>query len=1753
MKLKSKIIAGVFSAVALAAIPVSIALTVSSCGSGNIDGDSTTPEDNPNQPIDPTPTPQPEPSPGPTPTPTPTPENVEVSAETLKTINDALVSVVSNMTSEDQVDATKESIKSQLEAIPFFTTNKITVASVEMTPVKGSVDVKYNVSITLSSGKKLTLADNEYFNVNGNTISTKNPLATKITVTPTPEPQPEPEKDISFSNDDVTAIATIFTDNLAALNNKDNLEATKQTILSKLNEVTVIKTNNISVDNLQLNEVTVGDQIKYNVSFALSVTPTKPITVPDNETFTIADNQWTSTQPFATAIAVTPPTPPVNNKIEVTDEVLGQVLSLIQNGIKGMKSAANESLVQTKLTTEIGNVQLFKDNKVTVSSIVMNKTTESNVDYYAPAVTLSAPADKQLVFPNTSASFEIASNTITVKNKIAAQYLNAVAVSTETITQINKVITDIITNLVAPETTESLQNRIQSEVNKITDLSSNGISASSVSVTSSVADDFYQQYSVSVTLDCANPLDIATDGGLTVNGNILSTPNPIHSQILTQVSLTAQNMSEIYDIVREQMKILTSASQLIDAKEVIKSLINELNFMSSNNVIVTDVNLTQDTTSSAFVKYFVDLTFNGNTATVVIPENDFFTVTDQTVKTKLALETQIKPEVSLDSSILVDLKNAIDNVISKVTESDNEQQIKDNVIAEVNNISNLKANGITATNVVLTKSTVDKKVAYSVSLDLHSEKNIILPNSSNGMTVKGMNVSTDAPIKTTISAEVDLTVENMTAIYNILNTKISSLTSSSEVPNAKQSIKTEIEALNFMSSNNITISEVVLTPDNSSADYVKYFAEFTFNLKDKTLVIPTNDQFDVTDQTVRTKTSIQTKFKQDITLSASILTELRTAITNVISSVTKEESEEQIKQKVSTAVNGISELSTNSITANNVTLTKSTVEGFVAYSVSLDLHSEKNIVLPSSSDGITVSGTTISTTTPIKTTISTDVTLTASDMTSVYNIVSDEISKITDEASVMTAQDSIKSRISGLDFMAPNNITVQSVTLEKDASTSDVFVKYFATVQFDTANQLNFASDSKFTVTNKSIKTTASIQSGIKQTLTLQDSVMGELNTAITSAISTVTDGMTEQQIQNAISEKVLAISEIHDNSVSVASVSIVPSTIDGYVAYTVTVNLSSEKNLVLPNSTAELTTNGTSVTTASAIKSSVPVPASLTEADLQSILATITSTISSINQILPDDQVVTQLNEALKTNDVISSKYLTVSELTSNRDETGTYIQYKPSFTLTGLGSLSIPTSSSFDVSNTTLTVKAPIATKVPNISEDASSTINTDIMTNMREVWKANEPSSEQKAKDNIKSQIQTLVPSVKVTNITFTCESEQWEEGVPDCLSQYSCTIDLDPTIPVNLPKNNFLTLNGNSIKTYPILIGQFRPDINWAYQFWSVCNDLYGGPSVESYITNTENPDINVIRNDINQNFQYAFAPGEYRLGNNISGSFETSSTGVKKYILKVEILPAASWIPSIPDFSQNQYSFDSKTNTLTVTKNAYVPPVQIDSTVAMNISNTMTENMRNVWKPSDPSTKETAINNIKTQLHTSLPDLLISSIDFVDQSGPYGGQGVPFLAKVKCVVKLDPTVKVNFDGGQYLTYDQATNTITSGYSSSQGILVGQFREGIDWHGVFDPIAASAKACITGSGGNKPTVSDDLNWALMGAFGNPPYSGEFVYSKPTFNPVTNSSGTQYTFTVQVSPKSPWIPHIPTTSGDGWNFDSATNTLTVGPISK
>ncbi len=262
--------------------------------------------------------------PEPQPEPAPTPKPVEINNDTFKSINDLVSNLVSEMTSEEQANNTKELIKTQLQETPFFANNKITVSTVNMVAVKTETEVKYNVQILLECENKLTLVQNQYFSVNGNNIETKEPILTKIVVKPAPEPgpqpqpepqpvpptpQPEVDKNIVFSNDDVNLISSIFMKNLGSLDSKDKLDSTKQTILSELNKVGIIETNKISVNNLVFTEVNVENQVKYSVSFDLSVNPVKQMVVPNNDVFDIVNNKWTSKQALDTSIVITPPEP----------------------------------------------------------------------------------------------------------------------------------------------------------------------------------------------------------------------------------------------------------------------------------------------------------------------------------------------------------------------------------------------------------------------------------------------------------------------------------------------------------------------------------------------------------------------------------------------------------------------------------------------------------------------------------------------------------------------------------------------------------------------------------------------------------------------------------------------------------------------------------------------------------------------------------------------------------------------------------------------------------------------------------------------------------------------------------------------------------------------------------------------------------------------------------------------------------------------------------------------------------------------------------------------------------------------------------------------------------------------------------------------------------------------------------------------------------------------------------------------------
>ncbi len=1108
MNKKSKIIAISLGAVATITVPLAVSLATTACGSGNIDGSDNSQQ--PDTPVDPSPAPQPQPgptppgpdpveppAPGPTPPPAPgpTPENVEVSAETLKTINDALVSVVSNMTSEDQVDATKESIKSQLESSPFFTTNKITVATVEMTPVKGSADVKYNVSVTLSSGNKLTLANNEYFNVNGNTISTKNPLATKITVTPTPEPQPEPEKDISFSNDDVVAIATIFTDNLATLNNKDNLEATKQTILSKLNEVAVIKTNNISVDNLQLNEVTVGDQIKYNVSFALSVTPTKPITVPDNETFTIADNQWTSTQPFATAITVTPPTPPVNNKITVDTATLSLVHDKVSAAITGMKSAADATSVQSSLPTEINEIQFFKDNNVTVANVELNKTTTDNIDSYKPSITFNTPADKELVWPESDSFFTCVDKTITLTTAIQASYKNSIAISSSVISKINDALTNVITNLTAPETNEKIQDDIKLAVNTVLTADVPGVQVDSVTVADSTSDDHFKQYAVSLHLTSSNTLDIATDGVLTAANDTLTTKAPVVSKISTQVELTAEDLQAIYNVINPKVTALAASSEIVSVTDSIKETLNTSQTLTSKGLQVDTVNLELDPASTSdYAQYFASVTLSSSDSkTIVYPAtNDYFSTDGNTLKTKTSLVTAIKQEVVLDATDLGAISNAINETVSKITdESLSQDQIKTDLTNAINALPTLTTKHVVVNSIELTPSTVENFIAYTVKVVLHSgEKNLTINGTAEGLTVSGPSVTTTNPVKTSISTIINITSAQLDEIYtNVIQPKVSAIASVDQVTTVEADILAGIKGLSFITTNSINVANVHLTEaSDPSVDNVQYKVSFDLSSDSKTLSYESNAHFEVTGNTITTTSAITSALKQTVVLETSDLTAVQTAIDSVIKNVTEGEEVSVIQTKVLEAINGVTQLSSKGVSASSATLTKTTSNDLEAYNVSFELQSSKTLQLPATGSGFTIAGSNVTIDAPIETTISTIAKVSTENLAEINQTIQNVVATINETTSsvVNTARNTITEQLNGLSFMTSQKITVSGVTLTAVPAAENKGINYSATFQLNCAKPITYpSSDANFTINGNKLSSTVAYASAITQNLSL--------------------------------------------------------------------------------------------------------------------------------------------------------------------------------------------------------------------------------------------------------------------------------------------------------------------------------------------------------------------------------------------------------------------------------------------------------------------------------------------------------------------------------------------------------------------------------------------------------------------------------------------------------------------------------------------
>ncbi len=606
-----------------------------------------------------------------------------------------------------------------------------------------------------------------------------------------------------------------------------------------------------------------------------------------------------------------------NSELNIPAEILTSIYPVVVNNISTIKSESDVDNAAKILKQQINEIPIFKTNNISVNNVSMNKTTTNNVDYYAPSISFVSKGSVEIVWPNNDTNFNIENNTISVKNPIEASYVKTLNVSADTIAIINQKVTDVIHNLVSPESNETIESSIKEQVNNIPELKDNGIQVASVSLENSQTDDFTQEYSVSLQFESKHPLTFDDNSDLNVgSNNTLSTRLPIQSSSKLPINISNADLNKVYSIINQKLSAFTKNKSILALKDSIVAELQLLDFVTANNMLINNFSLKEDKQSNPdYISYYARFDFSSNDRAIIFASNDSnFNISGNSLTLKKPIQTQVLQVVEIDDSILDEVYNQINTCITNVSDYQSESGIKASLTSLVNSLPSLNKKGVSVKQVELTKSiSSDEFEAYSVSIELQCDKEFEIVGKNPNLKIIGTTLSTTKPIKTRISTVAKIDSSQLDQIFDVISRQVKVIRNQNQVLGVQGDIANMVNGLNFMVSQKVKVNNVVLQPANSEySDSFEYNVAFELTSK-KRIQIQDNPKFIINGNTLILSSPVASSIIKDLSLDDSFLVDVQNAFQRAILSVDENEPLDSVKTKVIKQVNNIPVLNMNKI------------------------------------------------------------------------------------------------------------------------------------------------------------------------------------------------------------------------------------------------------------------------------------------------------------------------------------------------------------------------------------------------------------------------------------------------------------------------------------------------------------------------------------------------------------------------------------------------------------------------------------------------------------------------------------------------------------------------------------------------------------------------------------------------------------------------------------------------------------------------
>ncbi len=1199
MKLKNKIIAGIFSAVAVTAIPVSIALSAVSCGSGTIDGSDNSQQ--PDTPVDPSPEPQPQPgptppaqdpveppAPGPTPppTPTPTPEgSVELTNEQITNISKIINDELGKLTSDNGADI-ENGIKTSVNNT--LTSTGVTIDSVVLTPTTASETdefVSYNVALNFSSEKTVTLQSSTTLKVEGKQILTVAPIQTTVK---------NPQHSLVISEDQISAISTILNTEVAKLNgsNESDIQTAIQTQVNK-----ALEGNGVSIDSVVLTQsesTPSAEFLSYNV--ALNFTSAKIITLASSTTLKIQGKQILTVNPIKTTVK-NPLFP-----VEISEQQISAISTILNTQVNQMNSSNLEE-TKTNILTQV-NEQL-KDLGVVVSSVVLTpKEADSTVQFLSYDVTLNIGAQPVVTLASQTTLKKVENTLVTVA-PIASVNKNpayVVTLSTAKIDAISKILNDQVSTLTSSNQDEIKAN-IKGQVNAALD--GTGISVSTVELNqaSTAADAKFVSYNVVLNTTSVNQFALENESVLTKTDNKVSTVTPIVTKIQNTsyaVTISADHINKINGILTSEVAKLT-ATNATDIQNAIKTQVStELNSLGITVESVV-LNPKADTPASEpYVSYNVTLNIHCDTNVVLATDNVLSKIGDaiSTVEASVSLVPNKSYVATLSAAQVSSIMDIYTAELNKLDAS-NEATITEAIKTQVTPI-------LETSKIVLNSVTLDKQpivgnaqfISYKVSLNVTSDYTINLENQDSIQNNSGTLVTVNSIVSTNKNPDYTVTLDNakILEISNILKAEVATLSSSNEAE-IKSNIQTQVNEKLQGTGINVTSVDLTAVAATASDKYISYNVALNVTSADK-MTLEDQSVLTYSENKLSTVTPIVTTIENTaytVTISAEQINTINGILTSELAKLTSSNSTEiqdSIKSKVNTELNSLG------VSVDSVVLTAKAdtpaSEQFIPYNVTLNLASTPNVELASNSVLSKTNNaiTTVNATTTLIPNANYLTNVSAAQISQIMGIYEAQLKQLND-SNLDQITEAIKTQVTPI--LETSKITLNSVSLqEQPAVDNPQFISYKVALNVASDYTINLENQESIQkVDNTSLVTVSPIVSTKKNpsyTVTIDEAKIDQINSILNTQVATLSSS-NQEQLKTEIQSQVNNV--LNGTGISVTSVDLTAAEAfisDEFIPYNVALNVTSE-NLFALATNKFLTKTDNKISTINPIKTTIANP----------------------------------------------------------------------------------------------------------------------------------------------------------------------------------------------------------------------------------------------------------------------------------------------------------------------------------------------------------------------------------------------------------------------------------------------------------------------------------------------------------------------------------------------------------------------------------